>query len=133
MCRPACAGLSKSARSHSRVSFFPFFLAPHFLHSTSPRIHRSGGLPRGALRKNPGFVENSLTPEEWVHCRDALRTHRYDAVIVGSGLRLIPDQTAVFEAVVNTIRTLAPATPMLFNEGPGTNIEALERTFGKSA
>lgn len=118
------------------------FLRPLSTQYLPPPVpHHSGSCREGALGEKPGFSENdtglvgtsSLTPEEWVPCRDALRTHRYDAVIVGSGLRLIPDQTAVFEAVVNTIRTLAPATPMLFNEGPGTNIEALERTFGKSA
>lgn len=102
---------------------------PPFTPVVSPAFWPRGAVPKPAPANTP-LGRRILTPGGG---RDALRTHPYDAVVIGSGLRLIPAQTAVFEAVVNTVRTLAPATPLLFNEGPGTNVEALERTFGKRA
>lgn len=66
---------------------------------------------------------------EWL--QDRLGKETYGAIMIGSGLRLIPEQCALFEAVVDVCRRCAPTTPILFNNGPGTSCEAVQRRFGK--
>lgn len=48
-------------------------------------------------------------------------------VMIGTGLRLIPEQTAVFEKVVDVARRTSPGSVFMFNDGPGGNYDAIMR------
>lgn len=62
---------------------------------------------------------------------DKLKEQDWDAVMVGAGVRLVPEFSAIFEALVNVCRKHVPANvPFLFNDGPSGHCDALGRGFG---
>lgn len=58
---------------------------------------------------------------------ELLKTQSWDGVVVGFGIRGIPEMTIFFEEIVNTVRTHAPSTKLLFNSTPETIIDAARR------
>ncbi len=66
---------------------------------------------------------------EWLE--DKLRSEHFDGIILGSGLRLIPQQTALFESAVDACQRVKPDTLLMFNSGPGTNWDTLQRNLGR--
>lgn len=56
-----------------------------------------------------------------------LRSTNYDCVVVGGGVRLPPRNLALFEVVINAIRTFAPAAAIAFNTGPHDSADAAAR------
>ncbi|CAI6333590.1 unnamed protein product [Periconia digitata] len=62
---------------------------------------------------------------EWL--RNRLRTEKFDGVMIGTGLRLVPEQTALWEEVVNVFIQESPKSVFMFNDGPGRNYWALQR------
>ncbi|KAH6644127.1 hypothetical protein C7974DRAFT_382948 [Boeremia exigua] len=58
-----------------------------------------------------------------------LRSEKFDGIILGSGLRLIPTQTELFENAVNVCRRANPDVRLMFNAGPGTNWDTLQRNL----
>lgn len=52
--------------------------------------------------------------------------------MIGSGIRMIDEQTPLFEIMVNMCRTITPNTPLMFNAAPGTMTKCLERLYGAS-
>jgi hypothetical protein len=62
---------------------------------------------------------------------DKLKAEKFDGITVGSGLRLVPPQTELFETVMDVLRRLAPDSIFMFNYGPGTNSEAVKRNMGR--
>lgn len=71
---------------------------------------------------SPEAMADSL---DWL--RNKLREEKFDGVMVGTGLRLIPQQTELWEAVMNVIREEAPQSVFMYNDGPGRNLWALRR------
>lgn len=65
----------------------------------------------------------------WLEAK--LRIESFHGIMIGSGLRLIPTQTVLFEDVVDVCRKNAPGSVFMFNYGPGTNLETLERNKNK--
>lgn len=57
----------------------------------------------------------------------ALSGAKYDCIVIGGGVRLSHRNVQTFEAIVDAIRRLAPTTPLAFNEGPATSLEAAQR------
>ncbi|KAF1931739.1 uncharacterized protein M421DRAFT_417499 [Didymella exigua CBS 183.55] len=47
----------------------------------------------------------------------------------GSGLRIVPPQTALFESVADMDRRVSPDAVFMFNSGPGTNWEVRQRNL----
>ncbi|KAF2631715.1 hypothetical protein BU25DRAFT_407355 [Macroventuria anomochaeta] len=64
---------------------------------------------------------------KWVESK--LCSEHFDGVMIGSGLRLIPTQTVLFESVVDVCRRIKPDAVFMFNGGPGTNWETLQRNL----
>ncbi|PSN71421.1 hypothetical protein BS50DRAFT_570781 [Corynespora cassiicola Philippines] len=64
---------------------------------------------------------------EWLE--NKLRTESFHGIAMGSGLRLLPPQTVLFENVVDVCRRNAPGSVFMFNWGPGTNFETVERNL----
>jgi len=56
-----------------------------------------------------------------------LAGNRYDCVVIGAGVRLPPSRLALFEAIVNAIRSAAPRTPIAFNTRPDDSGTAAAR------
>lgn len=61
----------------------------------------------------------------------ALSDKTYDCIVIGGGIRLSHRNVPTFEAIVNAIRRLAPMTPLAFNEGPETSLEAAQRWINR--
>ncbi|OAL48368.1 hypothetical protein IQ07DRAFT_633336 [Pyrenochaeta sp. DS3sAY3a] len=74
-------------------------------------------------------AEDAGTGLEWL--TTTLRGGEFAGIVVGSGLRLVPGQTELFERVVNVARLESPRSLFMFNYGPGTNFETVERNREK--
>lgn len=61
---------------------------------------------------------------------ERLATRRFDVVSVGAGLRIVPKQTVLFEAVMNAVHAGAPAARLAFSTRPGDTAEAIKRAAG---
>lgn len=61
----------------------------------------------------------------------ALRGAAYDCVVIGGGLRLPPNNLALFETVVNLVHTAAPGAAIAFNTRPEDTAEAAARQLAK--
>lgn len=51
----------------------------------------------------------------------------YDCVVIGAGVRLIAQNTPLFEKLVNIIHQYAPGAKMCFNTRPDDTADALKR------
>jgi hypothetical protein len=85
---------------------------------------RDAGFDVTSFQINDGDTEAGL---KWIE--DELRSRHFDGIMIGSGLRLIPPQTALFENVVDVCRRVSPDAVFMFNSGPGTNWKTLQRNL----
>ncbi|KAI0476290.1 hypothetical protein GGR56DRAFT_674765 [Xylariaceae sp. FL0804] len=74
----------------------------------------------------PGRAEEGLARLE------ALLRRGTPGVVVGAGVRLIPELTPLFEAVVDACRRVAPDVPVVFPRAPGAVTEALQRALARA-
>lgn len=59
--------------------------------------------------------------------RDRLTSNRWDAVVIGAGMRARPEALLVFERVINLVHELAPSARIGFPSGPTDAAEAIQR------
>jgi len=59
--------------------------------------------------------------------REALRNDTFDVVLIGNGVRGVPGNTELFEALVNTAHGLAHQARFAFNASPVDSIDAVRR------
>lgn len=59
--------------------------------------------------------------------RDALAQARYDVIVVGAGLRVLPPLTEEFERLINVIHEQAQGSRIAFNTSPGNSAAAAQR------
>ncbi|NWL13905.1 hypothetical protein DM793_21830 [Paenarthrobacter nitroguajacolicus] len=59
--------------------------------------------------------------------RAAFSRDRLGLVMVGGGIRMVPDYTELFERVINTCSSESPGIPFCFNTSPETTLDALRR------
>ena len=57
----------------------------------------------------------------------ALRSKRYDCVVIGAGLRQPAPQLLLFEKIVNRVHSLAPDAKICFNTTPADTADAVQR------
>jgi len=57
----------------------------------------------------------------------ALRSRRFDCVMIGAGLREPTDMLLHFEKVLNAVHRLALQAPFCFNSSPADSAEAVLR------
>src|SRR5262245_22144729 len=57
---------------------------------------------------------------------ERLRDGNFDCVLIGAGLRA-PEQTLLFEKLMNAVHALAPAAKICFNSTPADSAEAVQR------
>jgi|SRR5690242_90953 len=87
---------------------------------------RAAGVHVTSFQINDVDAEDGL---QWIE--DKLRSEHFDGIMIGSGLRLVPPQTALFERVVDVCRRVKPEALFMFNSGPGTNWDTLQRNLDK--
>lgn len=57
----------------------------------------------------------------------ALSGAPFDCVMIGAGLRALPQHTLLFERVINAVHRHAPAAALCFNTNPNDTAEAVRR------
>ena len=57
----------------------------------------------------------------------ALRSKRFDCVVIGAGLRQPPQNLLLFEKIINLIHALAPGARICFNTTPADTTDAVRR------
>lgn len=68
------------------------------------------------------------SPEEAeAQIRAAFTRDQFGLVMIGGGIRMIPEYTELFERVVNTCSAASPGIPFCFNTSPETTLDALRR------
>ncbi|MEV0300146.1 hypothetical protein [Streptomyces prasinus] len=59
--------------------------------------------------------------------REQLRKHTFGLAMIGGGVRLLPENTLLFERLVNVLTEEAPGVRLCFNTSPENTVEALGR------
>jgi hypothetical protein len=59
---------------------------------------------------------------------DILSRERFDCIMIGAGVRALPQHTHLFEKIINTIHQKAPpSSKICFNTNPSDTVEAVLR------
>jgi hypothetical protein len=58
---------------------------------------------------------------------DTLSKEKFDCIMVGAGVRMLPQHTILFEKIINTIHQKAPYSKICFNTNPADTVEAVLR------
>jgi len=88
-----------------------------------------------ALRERGHEAELALTTTAEAAAGEvaaALAGKRFDCVVVGAGLRIVPAMTPIFEAVINALREHAPEARLAFNLSPQDSADAAERQLSRA-
>ena len=56
-----------------------------------------------------------------------LAQHTFDVVLIGAGIRTLPQHTLLFEKILNAVHQNAPAAKLCFNTNPTDTVEAVQR------
>ena len=59
--------------------------------------------------------------------RDQLKQKRFGCVLIGAGIRTIPNNFILFEKLINVVHEHAPQAKLCFNTKPGDTAEAVQR------
>ena len=107
---------------HADLSGFPGLtpeLVKGFIDAQLERLNSSGFSVVSCLI-DLGETAESVAAE-------ALKSQRFDCVVIGAGLRVPPPQLLLFEKVINLVHTLAPGARICFNTTPADTLEAVRR------
>lgn len=122
-------------------------LDPDLIDFSSPDFARFPGLTRQRLRaanddnlaglRSAGYhVDNCLIPAGQPgaeKARTALAAGKYDAVLIGAGIRLISANTLLFEAIVNAAHTTQPGCRFVFNQAAVATPDDIRRWYPDAA
>lgn len=59
--------------------------------------------------------------------RERLQEHAFGLAMIGGGIRMAPENTLLFERLVNVLAEAAPGIRLCFNTSPETTVDALRR------
>ena len=71
------------------------------------------------------FIDDADTAYEMV--KNSLAAGNYDCVLIGAGVRTVPEHFLVFESLVNAVHESVPAARICFNTNPSDTAEAVQR------
>ena len=72
------------------------------------------------------FVDLGETAESVVS--DTLSREKFDCIMIGAGVRIVPQHTVMFEKIIYTIHHKAPpSSKICFNTNPSDTVEAVLR------
>ncbi|MFJ4657706.1 hypothetical protein ACIP5Y_41125 [Nocardia sp. NPDC088792] len=84
-----------------------------------------------ALREAGFDVVSCLVPTDpdaaEAKLRETLASGSFRVAMIGGGVRLSPENTLLFERVINVLITVVPGIHLCFNTSPTTTIDALRR------
>jgi hypothetical protein len=72
-----------------------------------------------------GLIDSAETADRVL--RRLLMEKKRDCVLIGAGVRTIPDYLHLFEALLNTFHECAPKAKICFNSGPFDAVDAVQR------
>jgi hypothetical protein len=76
------------------------------------------------------FIDLGETAESVVS--DRLSRENFDCIMIGAGVRLVPQHTVLFEKIINSVHQKAPPSSRIcFNTNPGDSAEAVLRWVSK--
>lgn len=118
-------------------------LDPDVVDYDSPAFSQFRGLSRDTLRKANddniaglragGYsVDNCLIPTGTAGAAKAaecLQGKSYDAVLIGAGIRLVADNTLLFETIINEAHAANPACRFVFNAAAVATPDDIRRWF----
>jgi hypothetical protein len=94
---------------------------------------RAAGMESDRKLRDVGYsVENclidlGLTAEDVL--RKTLSANIFDCIMLGAGLRVLPEHTELFEKAINLIHVMAPRSKICFNTHPANSHEAVQRVM----
>lgn len=72
------------------------------------------------------FIDLGETAESVVS--DRISRENFDCIMIGAGVRLVPQHTVLFEKIINAVHQKAsPSSKICFNTNPGDSAEAVLR------
>ncbi|GCB51686.1 hypothetical protein SNL152K_9042 [Streptomyces sp. NL15-2K] len=74
----------------------------------------------------PCLIDTSLDRAE-ATVREHLQEHVYGLAMIGGAIRMAPENTLLFERLVNVLTETAPGIRLCFNTAPENTVEALRR------
>lgn len=78
-----------------------------------------------------GLIDSAETSD--LTLRKLLKTKRRDCVLIGAGVRTIPEYLQTFERLLNTFHECAPNAKLCFNSGPFDSVDAVQRWVSPSS
>lgn len=118
-------------------------LDPDAIDYSSPEFAQFSGLSKSTLRsandqnvaglRDAGYrVDNCLIEageSGAAKARQWLAAQRYDAVLIGAGIRLVAGNTLLFEAIVNAAHICQPDCRFVFNRAAESTPEDIRRWY----
>lgn len=71
------------------------------------------------------FIDDAESAYDVV--KQSLVEESYDCVLVGAGVRTVPEHFIVFERLINAVHEFAPKAKICFNTNPKDTAEAVQR------
>ena len=71
------------------------------------------------------FIDDANTAFEVVS--QALKNTEYDCVLIGAGVRTVPEHFLVFEQLINAVHQSAPEAKICFNTNPTDTAESVRQ------
>jgi len=94
-------------------------LVRHYIDAQIERVRQAGYDVESCLIDSGQTAEAAL--------EQALRSKRYDCIVIGAGLREPAALLLLFEKVINLVHTLAPHARISFNTSPKDTLDAVRR------
>ncbi|OBH86695.1 hypothetical protein A5681_15095 [Mycobacterium scrofulaceum] len=125
------------------VTVIQIGLDPDVIDYSSPDFAQFGGLSKGVLRtanddnvaalRAAGYqVDNCLIGFGTAgadQARRRLEAKRYDAVLIGAGIRLVAANTLLFESIVNAAHVTQPGCRFVFNRAAQSTPDDIRRWY----
>ena len=97
---------------------------------TAEQVTAAGGAAHERLSALGYEVQNCLidlgaTAERVV--LKALAENTFDVILIGAGIRALPQHTLLFERIINAVHQHAPSAKLCFNTNPNGTAEAVQR------
>ena len=73
----------------------------------------------------PCLVDLGATAEAVV--LQQLSQNRFDCIVIGAGVRTVPERLSLFEKLINVVHQNAPSAKLCFNTNPSDTAEAVQR------
>jgi hypothetical protein len=97
---------------------------------SAEKVRAAGGAAQSTLsglgyEVHSCLIDSEEAGEAAVH--KILAEHRFDCIMVGAGIRVLPDNFRMFENLINLLHQGAPAAKICFNTNPNDTAEAVQR------